>query len=70
MELTAFYIDRWAVTNADYEQFNPVHRRSRPEVSDGDDDPVVYVTYGKCLEYCRWRDQQEGAPPGSYCLPT
>ncbi len=70
VELGAFYIDRCTITNADYEQFNPAHRRSRPEVSDGDDDPVVYVTYDKCLEYCRWRDQQEGSPPGSYCLPT
>jgi formylglycine-generating enzyme required for sulfatase activity len=70
VELAAFYIDRCAVTNADYEQFDGRHRRMRSEVSEGDDDPVVFVTYEKCLEYCRWRDQREGVPPGSYCLPT
>ena len=48
VELTAFYIDRCAVTNADYEQFDGSHRRLRSEVSEGDDDPVVFVTYDNC----------------------
>lgn len=70
VELSAFYIDRWAVTNADYEQFDASHRRLRPEVSEGDEDPVVFVTYEQCLEYCRWRSQREGVSSGTYQLPT
>jgi formylglycine-generating enzyme required for sulfatase activity len=70
VELSAYYVDRSAVSNAEYEQFDPRHRRLRPEVADGDHDPVVFVTYEEVLAYCRWRAEQEGAPSDSYTLPT
>lgn len=70
VQLSAYYIDRCAVSNIEYERFNPEHRRLRDESSDGDHDPVVFVTYEDCLNYCRWRAMQEGVPPETYCLPT
>lgn len=70
VELSSFFIDRAQVSNADYEKFDSTHKRSRPATSDGDDDPVVFVTYDDCLAYCRWRAEQERLPPGAYSLPT
>jgi formylglycine-generating enzyme required for sulfatase activity len=70
VELTAYFIDRYAVSNLDYEKFDPRHRRKRPEIAEGDNDPVVFVTYQDCLDYCRWRAEQEGVPAGTYTLPS
>jgi formylglycine-generating enzyme len=70
VQLSAYYIDACAVSNVEYEQFDPHHRRLRPEVADGDSDPVVFVTYEDSMEYCRWRCEKEGVPLGTYSLPT
>jgi formylglycine-generating enzyme required for sulfatase activity len=70
VKLNAYYIDRAAVSNIEYERFDPQHKTRRPEVSDGDDDPVVMVTYQDCLNYCRWRSEQEKLPADAYTLPT
>lgn len=70
VELSFFYIDCRAVSNLEYERFDPRHRRLRPEVADGDQDPVVFVSYGDCLNYCRWRAEQEGLPLDTYSLPS
>ena len=70
VRLGAYYIDVCTVSNRDYERFAPNHRRLRPENSIGDDDPVVFVTYAQCMEYCAWRTEQEKLPPGAYTLPT
>lgn len=70
VELSSYYIDRCTVSNLEYERFDPQHRRLRPDVADGDQDPVVFVSHGDCLNYCRWRAEQEGMPPDTYSLPT
>ena len=70
VEVSSFYVDRSAVSNGEYEKFDPRHRRLRPEVADGDHDPVVFVTYQEALSYCRWRARQEGVPTDTYTLPT
>ncbi|MCA8998178.1 MAG: SUMF1/EgtB/PvdO family nonheme iron enzyme [Planctomycetaceae bacterium] len=70
VRLSSFLIDRAVVTNAEYEQFDPGHRRLRADVADGEDDPVVFVTHADCLSYCRWRSEQEGLPSETYTLPT
>lgn len=70
VELTPFYIDRCAVSNKAFESFMPSHRRLRPETSDRDEDPVVFVTHAECLEYCRWRAEQEGVSLDTYTLPS
>lgn len=70
VELSPFFIDRCQVSNAAYEKYDQSHHRSRSATSDGEDDPVVFVSYDDCLAYCRWRAEQEGLPPGAYSLPT
>jgi formylglycine-generating enzyme required for sulfatase activity len=70
VETDSYYIDRCAVSNIEYERFDPGHRRLRPEVAEGDDDPVVFVSYRDCLRYCRWRAAQERVPSNTYSLPT
>ncbi len=70
VQLSAYYIDRHAVSNSEYERFDPNHRRLRDERSDGDHDPVVFVSFQDCVNYCRWRAKQEGVAADSYSLPT
>ncbi len=70
VQLSPFYLDRHAVSNLEYERFDPTHRRLRPAEADGDNDPIVFVAYEDCLNYCRWRSQQEGLMADSYLLPT
>ncbi len=70
VQLSAFSIDVCAVSNEEYERFDPGHRRLRSEVADGDRDPVVFVSHEDCVRYCRWRSEQEGLPPDTYSLPT
>jgi len=70
VQLRAFYIDKYAVSNIEYEKFNPKHRRLRPEEAANDFSPVVFVSYQDCLDYCDWRSEQEGLKQGTYSLPT
>ena len=64
--LSEFYMSRYLVTNAQYEQFDPTHRRKRLAAA-GDDHPVVYVTSLEAAKYCRWLGQKDGR---TYRLPT
>jgi len=61
----AFYIGRYEVTNAQFEKFDPTHRRT--EFSPGDDMPVVAVSWDDASAFCRWLSQKEGV---EYRLPT
>jgi formylglycine-generating enzyme required for sulfatase activity len=70
VELSAYFLDRCAVSNIEYEQFDPDHRRLRPAEAQADRDPVVFVSYDDCLKYCAWRCEQESVPSGTYTLPT
>lgn len=58
-----FYLDRYLVTNRDYECMAPWHRRERDRYSDADDQPVIHVNWHEARLYCRWRG------PG-FRLPT
>ena len=64
-----FYIGVYEVTNAQYEQFDPQHRklRGRGDYSFDDDEPVVYVSWNDAVEFCRWLSAKEGK---LYRLPT
>jgi formylglycine-generating enzyme required for sulfatase activity len=53
VEVAAFKIDRYLVTNQDYERMIPCHRRN--EYSDTDRQPVVEVSWHEARLYCRWR---------------
>jgi formylglycine-generating enzyme required for sulfatase activity len=64
--LSEFYMSRYPVTNAQYEQFDPSHRQKRMNGA-GDDHPVVYVTSLEAVKYCKWLGQRDGK---NYRLPT
>jgi serine/threonine-protein kinase len=53
--LPGFSIDRFPVTNADFERMIPGHRELRNPYSDQDDQPVVLVNWYEARLYCRWR---------------
>ncbi len=57
------------VTNAQYEQFDPEHRRLRGKLgfSRQDDEAVVFVNWNEAAEFCRWLSEKEGR---AYRLPT
>lgn len=50
--LRSFSIDRYEVSNAQFERIFPEHRKSRPAAA-GDKDPVVNVTWEEAQSYCR-----------------
>ncbi len=72
-----FYIGAFEVTNAQFEKFDPQHKRFRGQarmaeapgarVSVADDEPVTFVTYDQALAFCEWLSKKEGKP---YRLPT
>ena len=64
--LSEFYMSRYPVTNAEYEQFDPSHKRKRLPRAGGDH-PVVYVSSQEAVNYCRWLAQKDGR---KYRLPT
>jgi len=65
----AFYLGATEVTNAQYEKFDPEHRRLRGKLgfSRQDDEAVVFVSWHDADRFCRRLSQQEGLP---YRLPT
>ena len=64
-----FLIGATEVTNAQYEQFDPDHKklRGRDGVSKADDEPVTFVTWHQAVAFCEWLSKKEGKP---YRLPT
>jgi len=65
----AFFMATTEVTNAQYEEFDPEHKKLRGKhgVSKLDDDPVVMVTWQQAVDFCAWLAKKEGKP---YRLPT
>jgi formylglycine-generating enzyme required for sulfatase activity len=64
--LTRYYLSKFPVTNAEYEEFDPTHSRKRPPGS-GDRHPVVYVSSLDAIKYCQWLSTRERK---RYRLPT
>lgn len=64
-----FWMGSTEVTNAQYEQFDPEHRKLRGKsgFSSEDDEPVVQVSWHDAMAFCEWLSQREGKP---YRLPT
>jgi len=64
-----FYLGALEVTNAQYEQFDPEHRKLRGKagLSKADDEAVVFVNWHEANRFCRWLSKKEGLP---YRLPT
>jgi sulfatase modifying factor 1 len=64
-----FYMGMYEVTNAQYEQFDPSHKKwqGRRGYSKGDDEAVVYVSWDDAVRFCDWLSRKEGL---AYRLPT
>lgn len=64
-----FYMGMTEVTNAQYEQFDPEHRRLRGYngFSIHDDEAVVFVSWHDAVKFCKWLSTKEGR---TYRLPT
>ena len=64
-----FYMGTHQVTNAEYEQFDPEHRKLRGKLDfpQADDEAVVFVSWHDAVRFCEWLSEKEGFP---YRLPT
>lgn len=64
-----YFMGATEVTNAQYEQFDPEHKKLRGKhgTSSKDDEPVVMVTWQQAVDFCNWLSKKEGK---SYRLPT
>jgi formylglycine-generating enzyme required for sulfatase activity len=49
------YLDRYLVTNREYECMIPGHKKLRNSWSDTDDQPVIEVNWHEARLFCRWR---------------
>ena len=64
--LSCFYISRLAITNAQYEMFDPSHTAKRASWAD-DRHPVIYVSWNNAMAFCEWLGKRESK---TYRLPT
>ena len=64
--VSRFYISRYLITNADYEQFDRGHACKRSPGA-GDKHPVVYVSSLDAIKFCNWLSTRERR---KYRLPT
>jgi formylglycine-generating enzyme required for sulfatase activity len=64
-----FYMGIFEVTNAQYEQFDPEHRKLRGKLgfAKEDDEAVVFVSWHDAVRFCEWLSKKEDRP---YRLPT
>jgi formylglycine-generating enzyme required for sulfatase activity len=74
LELPAYQIGKYPVTNAEYQVFVKETGHTPPRQWDEenypgekDDHPVVYVTWHDAMAYCRWLSEKTGK---SYTLPS
>jgi len=58
-----FLLGKYEITNAQYEEFDPSHRRLRDEFSWRDSDPVIYVSWKNATDYCNWLSRKMGLAP-------
>ncbi len=66
VKLSAFYMSRHPITNAQYELFDRAHLQKRMTGAAGHY-PVVYVTSHDAAKYCEWLGRNDGK---KYRLPT
>jgi len=63
-----FYVSKYEVTNAQYEQFDADHEQlDHRGFSHQPDEAVIFVSWHDANEFCQWLSQKEGLP---YRLPT
>ena len=64
--VSRFYISRYLITNAEYEQFDRAHAVKRASGA-GDKHPAVYVSSLDAIKFCNWLSTRERR---KYRLPT
>ncbi|MBD3184863.1 SUMF1/EgtB/PvdO family nonheme iron enzyme [Candidatus Poribacteria bacterium] len=64
-----FYMAVTEVTNQQYEEFNPDHKKLRGKrgFSKDDDEAVIFVNWHEAVDFCKWLGEKESLP---YRLPT
>lgn len=64
-----FWMAATEITNAQYEQFDPTHKKYRGQhgCSQGDDEAVLFVSWQDARRFCEWLSKKESKP---YRLPT
>ena len=67
VKVDAFRMSATEITNAQYEAFDPAHKRGEQGFSTGDDEAVIMVSWDDAMAYCRWLSEQTGK---HYRLPT
>ena len=67
MSVDAFRMSATEITNAQYEAFDPTHKRGGQGFSSGDDEAVIMVSWDDAMAYCRWLSEQTGR---HFRLPT
>jgi hypothetical protein len=67
VKVDAFRMSATEITNAQYEAFDPFHKRGEQSFSNGDDEAVTMVSWDDAMAYCRWLSEQTGK---HYRLPT
>jgi formylglycine-generating enzyme required for sulfatase activity len=56
--LSRYYLSRYPVTNAQYEQFAPEHKTRRGSWA-GADHPAIYVSSLDAIKFCQWLSARE-----------
>jgi formylglycine-generating enzyme required for sulfatase activity len=56
--LSRYYLSRYPVTNAQYEQFAPDHKSRRGSWA-ADDHPAIYVSSLDAIKFCQWLSARE-----------
>ena len=66
---TPFYMSTTPVTNVQYEEFDPAHKklRGKAALSTEDNEAVLFVSWHDAVAFCEWLGEKEGKP---YRLPT
>lgn len=64
-----YYMSTYEVTNLQYEQFDPGHKKLRGKngFSFDDDEAVIYVSWQNAQDFCDWLSKKDNRP---YRLPT
>ena len=59
-----FYIAATEVTNLQYELFDHAHKdlRGRNELSKGNNEAAIFVSWYDAMKFCRWLSEKEGLP--------
>jgi formylglycine-generating enzyme required for sulfatase activity len=58
--VSTFYVARHEVTNAQYEAFDPDHRKKRGRYGPAADHPVAHVSWTEARDFCVWLARRSG----------